>query len=502
MRTKNAILNFVTSYSFYFITAILGFLKVSVFINHLGESLYSLNQIYINVFQYISLLEAGMGAALIYRLYKLLVDKDYDKVNRLCAGTKSILRTIGVLIIGVGFVISFIIPVFIKENTYSMAYINITFMLYIIKNSMDYFMFTPQFVIQADQKMYKINLLIYIFRIIEVGLEILFILWGFDYLIMLIPGVFIRIVSNFIINRRVYKEYPWFNDNVEKDMSVKSDISNLFIHRIVGLIFNNIDIVIISSFLGAFYVTVYSVYNYIVKYTTDTISQIFNAIKDGIGNVINTETKEDVKIILSQVFAMFDFFSVLLVLGFYFVLDKFVAVWVGSNYIVDFTTLMLFLFLIYYNINIKGSELIKNALGLYRETKRMAMVGAIINLVLSLSLVNVIGLKGVLLATAIASCCTDMWYLPYITSKVLYGKYSPATLLIHVKNFIFIAIGIIIISPLANMIANAVVVDSILKWVLFSVAVGIIVLVYSLVIFYLAYSNFKLGIKRVIFKQK
>lgn len=497
MRTKNAILNFVTSYLFYFITAILGFVKISLFIKYLGESVYSLNQLYLNVFQYISLLEAGIGAALTYRLYKLIADHNYESVNRLCAGTKSILSKIGILIVGVGFIVSFVIPVFIKDNIFSMIYINVTFMLYIIKNCVDYFMFTPRFVIQADQKMYKINVFMYLFRVMEVGTEIIFIILGYDYILILIPGIFIRIVSNLMINKKVYKEYPWFNKKAEKDLAVKNDISNLFVHRIVGLIFNNIDIVIISSFLGSFYVTVYSVYNYIVKYTTDTISQIFNAIKDGIGNAINVESKENIVSILNQIFTMFDFFSVLFVLGFYFVLDEFVVVWVGKQYVVDNITLILFLFLIYFNTNIKSSEIIKNVLGLFKETKKMAMLGAIINLVLSLILVKIIGLKGVLLGTVIASCGTDLWYLPYITNKKLFGYYNPIKLLIHIKNFMFICIGIVVITPISKWILNVISITNLGMWILYSICIGSAVVIYSFIVFYIGYKDFKVSLKRL-----
>lgn len=162
MRTKKGVLNFISSYVFYFILAILGFIKVKVFISVLGENLYALNQLYISLFSYLSLAEAGIGVAFTYRLYKMLSEKNYNGINAIYSGTKEILKNIGIFMIFVAIILAFFVPLFIKDNTFPNYYILITFLIFVIKNVIDYFMYVPRLIVQADQNMYKINSHIYI----------------------------------------------------------------------------------------------------------------------------------------------------------------------------------------------------------------------------------------------------------------------------------------------------------------------------------------------------
>ena len=173
-------------------------------------------------------------------------------------------------------------------------------MLFIIRNAVDYFMCVPRYIVQADQKSYKINILFNLFRIIEVVVEIILIMLGINYLFILIPDIFIRIIQNIFVNNKVFKLYPWLQDVDEKDYSPKDDIKHMLVHRIVGLVSNNIDIVILSTFLNSKIVTTYATYNYLMKYAMDTASQIFSSMKDGLGNVLNTEKNEKIKRIVDE----------------------------------------------------------------------------------------------------------------------------------------------------------------------------------------------------------
>lgn len=422
MRTKNGILNFITGYFFYFILAILGFIKVKVFLSSLGQELYALNQLYINLFSYLSLAEAGVGTAFTYRLYKLLADENYDGVNAIFSGTKLIFRRIGLIILGSGFALSFIIPFLINDNTFSNSYILVTFILFVVKNAIDYFMYVPRLVIQADQKMYKINLTVHGYRILEVIVEIILLLNGVNYILILIPSIFVRVFQNYRTNKRIYSYYPWLKTVEKKDFSNTEDIKHMIVHRVVGLISNNIDIVILSSFVGSKVVAIYASYNYLMKFAQDTTSQIFNALKDGLGNVIQVESKEKIRQILNEFIALFSFFGSLVVIVFYFVLDDFIEVWVGSEYLVSKFSLVLFLTILYYNITIRSLTIIRTAMGLFKETKTMAAIEACINLVLSLILVHYYGLNGVLIATIISFLITAFWYYPYIIYKNLFNE--------------------------------------------------------------------------------
>ena len=484
MRTKRSIFNFLTSYIPYMILVVLGFIKIKVFINNLGQDIFALNQLYINIFSYLSLAEAGIGVAFIYRLYKPLAEKQYNVINSVYSGTKILFKKIGIVVIIVGFILSFGVPLLIKNNPFNNLFIQISFMLFIGKNVLDYFMFVPRFVIQADQKLYKINLLINLYRIFEVIVEIVLLCLGVNYLIILIPSIFIRYIQNLLVNRKVLKLYPWLIDVEDRDYSPKDDIKHMLAHKFVSLISNNIDIVILSTFMGSQIVTAYSAYHYFTKYAMDTVNQIFNSMKDGLGNVVHTEKREKIKEVINEIFIMFSFMGSLITIVFYFILNEFVSIWVGSEYIVTKFALILLLINLYYHITIRSITIIRTTMGLFKETKVMAMVEALINLILSLILVHSMGLEGVLLATVIAFLLTNFWYYPYLIYKKLFNEGIFNYLLKISFNVAIIFLMIYIGTYIYPITSVTLFTSKLINWFISSLIFGILLTFLLSIIFY------------------
>jgi O-antigen/teichoic acid export membrane protein len=497
MRTKNSIYNFITSYIPHVILALLGFVRINLFLNYLGENIFALNQLYINIFAYLAVTEAGTGLAFVYRLYHPLAFKKHREINSLYSGSKEIFKKIGIYIIALGFIISFIIPSLIRENIFSNVFIQFTFMLFIIKNAIDYFMFTPRFVIQADQKLYKTNLLFNLFRFFEIIAEIILLLAGVNYIIILVPGVFIRFFQNHFVNKRIFKLYPWLREVKQKDYSTKKDVKHLLAHKFVGLISNNIDIVILSSFLGSTAVAIYAGYNYLVRFAIDTIRELVNATKESFGNILQVEEITKIREIFDELFILFSYIGAILVIIFYFVIDDFIAIWLGRDYIISTFGLSLFLIILYYYITSRSAFIIKDVMGLFKETKVMSSIEASINLLFSLIFVNFFGLEGVLLATVVAFTFTNLWYYPYLINKVLLkenlGPYVTKWLL----NIMIILFTIYLLRPIYNNIHINILDKSLLNWFINTVIISILVISIISLVYAVFYRTYRVIIIRL-----
>lgn len=494
MRTKKAILNFLSSYLFYIVICILEIVKIKLFISYLGENIYSLNQLYVSLFSYIALIESGVGAAVLYKLYKPVAKKNEEEINALYSTLKKMFKKIAIGMIIIGFIVSFIIQFLIKDNPFSLLYLNITFMLFILKNTIDYFMFAPRLVVQADQKEYTINVRLYVFRVLEVVVEILLIFLGVNYLIILIPSIFLRIIQNLVINKKIFKQYPFLKVVKKENNEVKKEIKHVFVTKIINLVNDNVDIVILSSFLGAFYVAVYGFYNYIVKYCIDTIVHIFQALKGGLGNILNVEKEEKINDELLKIKTIFSYLAVLVITLLYFVLNYFVGIWAGDKYIASNIVLILFLMVIYYRVIIRSSSLFVNVLGLFKEINKVTLYSAILNLVLSLILVFKYKIAGVLLGTVISSYTLTIWYYDYVTYKKLFNKFSFKVLLIHLKNFIVIILNILIIGLVNRYIFIP---TNMFSWLSYSFIIGIMTLILTSGFFVVVYHNFTSLISQV-----
>ena len=66
---------------------------------------------------------------------------------------------------------------------------------------------------------------------------------------------------NIIINKVVHKEYPWLKEVKNTDMSLLDGTKDFWAHRISGIVYNNTDLLIISTFLNSTAVVIYSGYN-------------------------------------------------------------------------------------------------------------------------------------------------------------------------------------------------------------------------------------------------
>ena len=497
MRTKKFIFNFLSSYFFYFILAALGFLKVRFFISGLGENLFALNQLYSNIFTYLTLSEAGVGIALISKLYKPLARNNNNEVNELYSEASYIFKRVAVLILALSLLFSFFVGFLILDNNFDLLFLNVTFILFSLKSVIDYFFFAPRFVVEANQKNYKINFRLYSFRIVEIIVEIILLSIGINYIFILVPSIFIRIIQNVVVNKKIYKIYPWLSKVRVVNKKIKKEMGHLFIHRVVSLIENNIDIVILSTFAGYAFVATYSIYNYFTKYINDTIAQIFNAIKNPIGEIINKTNLDKLKIELKNIQVIFSFLAIFVVVTMYYILSPFVNIWVGSAYSISNITLVLFLLIFYYKITIRESMIISDAIGLFKDTKWVVAVSAVINLILSLVLVSKFKINGVLFSTVISNYLCNLVLLPIITYRNLKIKINFWYYRYHLINFLTILLVIFVIN-LFNL-NKIFVTTSFIQWTFGSMIVAVITFVIVSSIFYFIHKSFR-GIIVKIYK--
>ena len=81
----------------------------------------------------------------------------------------------------------------------------------------------------------------------------------------------------------------------------------------------------------------------------------------------------------------------------------FVSVWVGKeNYILDYITVVLFTSTSFLNILYFPLVVLINADGLFKDNKKHIFICASVNLILSIILINYLGINGILLGTGVA----------------------------------------------------------------------------------------------------
>lgn len=487
MRKENSLKNFMTSTVPFIILIFLGFWKVNVWQNSLDADTYAMNQLFFQLFAYLSLAEAGIGALVLKEYYRLFVSENKEEICIYYTLSKKMLRKVCLVIVVLGVGLSFFLKYLANDNQLSLIYMQKIFLLFLAKSLVEYFMFAPRFVLQGDQKIYKINLQMNFYKILESVLETVLIMQGVSYALVLVMSFGLRVLMNIHLNRIVFKEYPWLKDVKDTKNNQIRGMHHVFIYKIVSVIQENVDLLLISSFVNPLSVIIYSNYKYITKYLNDMIYQVGSSITSSLGNLLNAEKNEQGFHTYEMINTMFYFIASFLTISLTFCINSFIEIWVGSGKLFDYVSLACIMFLFFHGIVRRPQYILKDIFGLYKELQIVSIAEAVINLVLSYILVQNYGIAGVLVASVIATLATNFWYFPLLLYRQIFDK----NLWLDMGKYFFatvITIGMIVTSFLFYPEISS---NGYIVWVSQSLIYAVGVLVVLFVVFYIVFKSFR-----------
>lgn len=467
---KAAIKNFISDAVPEVIMILLNLILLKLFYSNLGKNTYALYQIFSQFFAYLLLTEAGFSSAALVSLYKPIIRNDVEEISKKLSGIRLIFRKIGIIIISLGIVAMFVIPYVIKDNVFDNKYIYFTFFLYIIGNSLNYFFYTYRILYDAKQQKYVPNLIYQIGSIIKYVVEIVLLYFKMDFPCILISCIVCNLLTNlFMKYYALRKNKTIIFNNSQKDTSMVKDTKNLIVHKIGGVIANNVDIVIISAKLGLNYVAIYGAYNYILNEITKFTSKIGVSLYSIIGQEYFKNEKMSINENKFFQFNSFIFFLATIVCSsLIFSYNSFINLFYGSEMLADNVAVYLFIFLIYFQIIRITLNTYVNACGLFKETKICTISEAVINFSLSLILSSHYKIAGILFATIISYIIADFIIKPIFIIKNLHLFKIKEFYKEELKNLLCFVVLIIL-----NSFLFGILVDNYIKWFIISFVVFI-----------------------------
>jgi len=484
MRTKNSLKNIISVTFFNLLIGILGFIKVRVFVNGLSNDIYSLNQLFYQIFSYITIADIGFGLILNQKLYKAFAKKDKEEVNRIYSTSKKFYFYIGTAMFIIALLISFFVQFLTKANV-SSWYIQLIFIIFIIRNIVDYYFIAPRYIIDADQKNYQINHLIKGIKVIETIIEIILVLCHVNYLIILLPGIFLTIIIDIYVNKKIKNLYPWLKNNNSFNKKYLKGTKDLIYQKVSGLLNSNTDIILISTFINPLSVIIYTSYSYITKFVTDTVYIVASAITPSYANVICKETPQKSYEVFKELNILFLFIASLITIMFILFLNPLIELWVGEEYLTGKLTLILFCIIAFQNIAMKAIMITINSQGLFKETKIATIIEAVLNLIISVIGVHKLGLIGVLLGTIISYFASSFIQ----NARYIYKNIFKESSWKYFINYILVVLITVILTILMSQIKINI--TSILSWIIYAIIFGTSILLILFITFYFAFKPFK-----------
>lgn len=499
MRIKNVLKNLISEMLPQIIIAFLGIYRSKIFLEYLGTDVVGLYNLFVQILGYLSLVEGGLGTAVIYRLYKPVYEKDYEKLAKIASGIKRIFNIVILCMILLAFVTSFLVPFLIKNNEFSTMYILTNFMIYVISEVILYKTIFERSLYVATEKNYKLNIIVKTTLIAKTTLEILMAIIAKNITSIFISSVVINSIGTLFIYIIAKKDFKYIKKSKEKDYTVLKDIKDLIAHKVAGMISSNVDTILLSSFMGLDIVVIYSTYLLYMNALTSLICKISNAFLGSIGNKIIEDVKDSYRIFKEYNALMF-FISIIIGIQFFFSIDSFISIWYNNQVEVNIAVSALFSLLLIYNIVRMSLVTFTEAAGLFKETKKCPIIEAIVNLTLSLLLIKPLGMVGLLIGTFLSLFISEFLIKPHIIFRKIFNKNGFEYYKMSYKFIIILILEMIVVYIIKINFIN---INSIILWFAYSALFGLINIIITVVIYILIKETFIIDrIKQIFIKKE
>lgn len=423
-RLKKSKRNMVTGVIYRVVTLLLPFVTRTAIIYSLGALYLGLNSLYSSILNVLSLAEMGFGTAMVYSMYKPMAENDIILVNALLKLYRKVYRLIGTLFLIVGGLLAPFLNYFIKGDVPTDINIYILYLVFLGNTSLSYFLYAyKSSILSAAQRSDIINNVSSIISILLNVLQVV-VLWltkSYYAYCILIP--LFTIIQNLVINYEVNKRFPEYKCEgiLDKEtlVDIRKRVGGLFIYKLCYVLRDSIDGVVVSVFLGLTILAKYNNYFALFSAITGFIAIIKTSIVASVGNSMVTESVRKNYRDFNKCQLLYMWISGWCTVCLFCLLQPFIKLWIGEEYL--FNTTVLVIFCIYFFCYKLGDicAVYRQAAGIWWQDRYRPIVEAVLNLVLSIILVQRLGVSGVLIATIFC-----LVFINFIwASRVLFKEY-------------------------------------------------------------------------------
>lgn len=433
-RTKNTVRNILTGSVSRIINIILPFFNRTVILYVMGTKYLGLSSLFTSILSFLSLSELGLGAAMVYSMYKPIARNDDETICALLNLYKRLYRIIGFVVLGLGMALMPFLRQLINDEIPPEINLHLLYFIYLFNSVLSYWLFAyKNALLQAHQRN-DVNNVISAVIIPASYAVMLGALWlTKNYYAYVIWQPVFTIITNLIRSRYVDRHFPHLKPrgeiSSELRRSITKKVAALIGTKLNTVVLNAADNLVMSAFLGLTVIAVYGNYYMIMSSIIGFLGIIYSAMTAGLGNSLQTETVEknyrDFEKLSFMNSWLVGWCSVCLVCLY----QPFMRIWVGEELMFPFyVVLELGLYFYIYQLR-KIPVVYKDAAGIWWEDRFRPYVCMVTNVVLNILLVQIIGISGIILSTVFSLCISIPWenytifkYVFHRSSRAYYGK--------------------------------------------------------------------------------
>ena len=261
----------------------------------------------------------------------------------------------------------------------------------------------------------------------------------------------------------------------------------MFFYKIGSFIVSSTDNLIISRYLGLTVVGLYSNYYLIINSLNTLISQTVTSLTSNVGRLlIDNDFKRNFNAFKKIRFVNF-WLATLTATCLYVIMDSFVTIWLGKEFILSEITLIVLVINYFQSIMRSSYSTFKEAAGIYEKDRFIPILQAITNVIISIILVKLIGLPGVFIGTIISELYWWLYSYPILIYKNLFNK-KYISYIVETCGYL---ICFIIVLFLTKFIASYIISTSAFIQFILNTVISVIVSNIILAIIFMKNSNFR-----------
>lgn len=415
--------NMKFSVFFFTLFLVLQFVSRKLFLENLGDEFMGLSGTLRSFLSFLNLAELGIGAAVGFSLYKPIFNKEYKRINELISLFGHLYKKIGLFVLTGGVVVSLFFPLIFNSLDAPFFIIYYTFYTFLFGMCLNFFFNYHVILLQADQKDYVITSSSQSINLIKVILQCVFVFYYKSVLGWITLELLYYIINSYVLRIKVKQIYPWLiinqrttNSILKTNPELIKKVKQISFHKLGAFVSNGTDQILIFAFISIETVAFFGNYQLIFNRLLQLVNTAFAGTAAGIGNLVAENNENNIQKVFWEMMSLRFYIGGFSIIVLYFVTEPFILLWLGEKYILDKYVLLLFLlnmFIMQIRIPV---DHFKDAYGLFQDIWA-PVIQSIINLGMSIVLLQYFDLAGVLMGTTIAYSIIILMWRPYYLYK-------------------------------------------------------------------------------------
>lgn len=395
-------------------------LIIAFFGSNVNGLLNSINQ-FLQVF---SFLEMGMASVTISALFYPVAIKDRENVDKIVSSANNFYRRLGYVLLLYVLVMTVGYPMLVRGD-FSNSYTSVLIVAYSASLFSQYFFgIVDRCILEANQRVYIYFGVQSISVVLNTVVSIWLIYIGCSIHVVKLVTAVIYIIRPIVIRLYINRNFDINRKTKYEGEPIRQKWNGVAQH-ISYIIINSTDTVILTLFSTLSTVSVYSVYNMVVAAINQLISAMFSSSSATLGNMYANEESGNMLVFFNKLETAIHAVTTIVFSCTIVLIVPFVLVYTKGVTDVEYkrTVFSLVFTLANYFWCLRiPYVLVITACGKYKETEQYFIKAAIMNVAISIVLVNFAGLIGVSIGTLVSMAYQFFALSRYVSNEVFGEK--------------------------------------------------------------------------------